>query len=228
MSLRKLYAPALLFSLTLLFAPCVTAQTDDARAQAAADIESLRAQIKAKESGRRSRPRRKTGGRTPSSCAAGDGHRQTSAAREVGRQTHDARRRRVLLLLAAHARIRARQRHRVAGGFSLRRLRGRELRLHGEPRRHAARNGLVRHRSTALRLHVPGPHARSGRARRVPLCRRQGQARGRACLTGAGCPRPWAARTSCAPSATTTRTCSSPSAFCGRTRTAASCCFGRC
>ena len=50
MSLRKLYAPALLFSLTLLFAPCVTAQTDDARAQAAAEIESLRAQIKAKES----------------------------------------------------------------------------------------------------------------------------------------------------------------------------------
>lgn len=48
MSLRKLYAPALLFSLTLLFAPCVCAQTD-ARAQAAAEIESLRAQIKSKE-----------------------------------------------------------------------------------------------------------------------------------------------------------------------------------
>jgi hypothetical protein len=48
MSLRKLYAPALLFFLTLLFAPCVSAQTD-ARAQAAAEIESLRAQIKSKE-----------------------------------------------------------------------------------------------------------------------------------------------------------------------------------
>ncbi|HVF67759.1 MAG TPA: hypothetical protein VM914_08860 [Pyrinomonadaceae bacterium] len=48
MSLRKLYAPALLFSLTLLFAPCALAQAD-ARAQAAADIESLREQIKAKE-----------------------------------------------------------------------------------------------------------------------------------------------------------------------------------
>ena len=48
MSLRKLYAPALLFSLILLFAPCVCAQTD-ARAQAAAEIESLRAQIKSKE-----------------------------------------------------------------------------------------------------------------------------------------------------------------------------------
>lgn len=48
MSLRKLYAPALLFSLTLIFAPSVFAQTD-ARAQAAAEIESLRAQIKAKE-----------------------------------------------------------------------------------------------------------------------------------------------------------------------------------
>jgi hypothetical protein len=48
MSLRKLCAPALLFTLTLLFAPCVTAQ-EDARAQAAAEIESLRAQIKAKE-----------------------------------------------------------------------------------------------------------------------------------------------------------------------------------
>ncbi|HKG14317.1 MAG TPA: hypothetical protein VKB12_13400 [Pyrinomonadaceae bacterium] len=48
MSLRKLYAPALLFSLSLLFAPCVLAQ-GDARAQAAAEIESLRAQIKAKE-----------------------------------------------------------------------------------------------------------------------------------------------------------------------------------
>ena len=48
MSLRKLYAPALLFSLTLLFAPSVLAQAD-ARARAAAEIESLRAQIKAKE-----------------------------------------------------------------------------------------------------------------------------------------------------------------------------------
>ena len=48
MSLRKLYAPALFFSFTLLFAPCVMAQ-GDARAQAAAEIESLRAQIKAKE-----------------------------------------------------------------------------------------------------------------------------------------------------------------------------------
>src|SRR4051812_32745067 len=48
MSLRKLYAPALLFSLTLLSAPCVLAQSD-ARAQAAAEIESLRAQIKVKE-----------------------------------------------------------------------------------------------------------------------------------------------------------------------------------
>jgi hypothetical protein len=48
MSLRKLYAPALLFSFTLLLAPCVVAQ-EDARAQAAAEIESLRAQIKAKE-----------------------------------------------------------------------------------------------------------------------------------------------------------------------------------
>jgi hypothetical protein len=47
MSLRKLFAPALLFSLTLLFAPSVFAQ--DARAQAAAEIESLRAQIKSKE-----------------------------------------------------------------------------------------------------------------------------------------------------------------------------------
>jgi hypothetical protein len=47
MSLRKLFAPVLLFSLSLLFAPCVCAQ--DARAQAAAEIESLRAQIKAKE-----------------------------------------------------------------------------------------------------------------------------------------------------------------------------------
>jgi hypothetical protein len=47
MSLRKLFAPVLLFSLTLLFAPCVLAQ--DARAQAAAEIESLRAQIKSKE-----------------------------------------------------------------------------------------------------------------------------------------------------------------------------------
>ncbi|HVF44354.1 MAG TPA: hypothetical protein VM936_15125 [Pyrinomonadaceae bacterium] len=49
MSLRKLYAPALLFSLTLLFAPRAAAQTADARAQAAAEIASLRAQIKAKE-----------------------------------------------------------------------------------------------------------------------------------------------------------------------------------
>jgi hypothetical protein len=49
MSLGKLYAPALLFSLTLLFAPCVCAQTTDARASAATEIESLRAQIKAKE-----------------------------------------------------------------------------------------------------------------------------------------------------------------------------------
>ena len=48
MSLRKLYAPALLFLLTLLLAPSALAQTD-ARAQAAADIESLRAQLKAKE-----------------------------------------------------------------------------------------------------------------------------------------------------------------------------------
>jgi hypothetical protein len=48
MSLRKLYAPALLFSLTLLLAPCALAQSD-ARAQAAADIESLRAQIKLRE-----------------------------------------------------------------------------------------------------------------------------------------------------------------------------------
>lgn len=48
MSLRKLFAPALLLLLTLLFAPCVLAQTD-ARAQAAAEIESLREQIKARE-----------------------------------------------------------------------------------------------------------------------------------------------------------------------------------
>ncbi|HEV7891204.1 MAG TPA: hypothetical protein VGP08_11210 [Pyrinomonadaceae bacterium] len=48
MSLRKLYAPALLFSLILLFAPCVLAQ-EDARSQAAAEIESLRAQITARE-----------------------------------------------------------------------------------------------------------------------------------------------------------------------------------
>lgn len=48
MSLRKLYAPALLFSMTLLFAPAALAQ-GDARAQAAAEIESLRAQLKAKE-----------------------------------------------------------------------------------------------------------------------------------------------------------------------------------
>lgn len=48
MSLRKLYAPALLFTLTLLFAPSALAQTDS-REQAAAEIENLRAQIKAKE-----------------------------------------------------------------------------------------------------------------------------------------------------------------------------------
>src|ERR1700755_184635 len=48
MSLRKLYAPALLFTLTLLFAPSALAQADS-RAQAAAEIESLRAQIKARE-----------------------------------------------------------------------------------------------------------------------------------------------------------------------------------
>lgn len=48
MSLRKLHAPALLFSLTLLLAPSALAQ-DDARAKAAAEIESLRAQIKSKE-----------------------------------------------------------------------------------------------------------------------------------------------------------------------------------
>lgn len=47
MSFRKLFAPALLFSLTLLFGPSVCAQ--DARAQAAAEIESLREQIKSKE-----------------------------------------------------------------------------------------------------------------------------------------------------------------------------------
>ena len=49
MSLRKLYAPALLFSLTFVFAPCAYAQAGDARAQAAAEIESLREQIKARE-----------------------------------------------------------------------------------------------------------------------------------------------------------------------------------
>ena len=48
MSLRKIFAPALLLLLTSLLAPCVCAQAD-ARAQAAAEIESLRAQIKAKE-----------------------------------------------------------------------------------------------------------------------------------------------------------------------------------
>src|ERR1044072_386582 len=48
MSLRKLYAVALLSAMTLLLAPSVLAQAD-ARAQAAAEIESLRAQIKAKE-----------------------------------------------------------------------------------------------------------------------------------------------------------------------------------
>jgi len=48
MSLRKFCAPALFFSLTLLSAPSELAQAD-ARAQAAAEIESLRAQIKAKE-----------------------------------------------------------------------------------------------------------------------------------------------------------------------------------
>jgi hypothetical protein len=50
MSLRKLFAPALLLLLTSLYAPCARAQSSDARAQAAAEIESLRAQIKAKES----------------------------------------------------------------------------------------------------------------------------------------------------------------------------------
>ena len=54
MSLRKLFAPALLFSLTLLFAPSICAQ--DARAQAAAEIESLRAQIKSKEAALLSTP----------------------------------------------------------------------------------------------------------------------------------------------------------------------------
>ena len=48
MSLRKLFAPALLFSLTILCAPCAMAQTD-ARSQAASEIESLREQIKARE-----------------------------------------------------------------------------------------------------------------------------------------------------------------------------------
>jgi len=48
MSFRKLYAAALLSTMTLIFAPSVLAQAD-ARAQAAAEIESLRAQIKAKE-----------------------------------------------------------------------------------------------------------------------------------------------------------------------------------
>jgi len=48
MSVRKLLAPALLLSLTLFCAPRVPAQTD-ARASAAAEIESLREQIKAKE-----------------------------------------------------------------------------------------------------------------------------------------------------------------------------------
>jgi hypothetical protein len=48
MSVRKLFTPALLFSLTLLCAAPALAQAD-ARAQAAADIESLRGQIKSKE-----------------------------------------------------------------------------------------------------------------------------------------------------------------------------------
>jgi hypothetical protein len=48
MSVRKLFAPALLFSLTLLCAAPALAQAD-ARAQAAAEIESLRGQIKSKE-----------------------------------------------------------------------------------------------------------------------------------------------------------------------------------
>jgi hypothetical protein len=48
MSLRKLFAPALLFSMTLVCAPSALAQ-GDARAQAAAEIESLRAQIKSRE-----------------------------------------------------------------------------------------------------------------------------------------------------------------------------------
>jgi hypothetical protein len=48
MALRKLFAPALLFSLSLLFAPGALAQ-EDARSRAAAEIESLREQIKAKE-----------------------------------------------------------------------------------------------------------------------------------------------------------------------------------
>ncbi len=49
MSLRKLFAPALLLLLISLSAPRARAQAD-ARAQAAAEIENLRAQIKAKES----------------------------------------------------------------------------------------------------------------------------------------------------------------------------------
>ncbi len=49
MSLRKLFAPALLLSLTFIAAPPALAQGPDARAQAAAEIESLREQIKARE-----------------------------------------------------------------------------------------------------------------------------------------------------------------------------------
>ena len=48
MSLRKLFAPALLFSMALVCAPSALAQAD-ARAEAAAEIESLRAQIKSRE-----------------------------------------------------------------------------------------------------------------------------------------------------------------------------------
>jgi hypothetical protein len=48
MTLRTLLAPALLFSLALLFAPGALAQ-EDARSRAAAEIESLREQIKARE-----------------------------------------------------------------------------------------------------------------------------------------------------------------------------------
>ena len=46
MSLRKLYAPALLFSLSLLFAPRSLAQTD-ARTQVAGDVARLHAEIEA-------------------------------------------------------------------------------------------------------------------------------------------------------------------------------------
>jgi hypothetical protein len=48
MASRRLLAPALLFLVTILAAPCAFAQAD-ARSQAAAEIESLREQIKAKE-----------------------------------------------------------------------------------------------------------------------------------------------------------------------------------